>query len=93
MDDIDKKIRKRIEVEVKHFNVSNFKLFGKLLALCSGGSLFVRRSQWFSHGRYKADKIGASFVRGKKKYYRVFNTSKRFTKALDEHPVWRAVGN
>lgn len=93
VDDIDKKIRKRIEIEVQHFNVTNFKMFGKLLSFLSGGNLFVRRSQWFTKGKNKANKINSQFCRGHKKYFRIFNTSKRFAKALDTHPVWRAVGD
>ena len=92
VDDIDKKIRKRIEIEVQHFNVTNFKLFGKLLAMLFGGNLFIRRSQWFTKGKNKANKIASGFAVGHKKYFRVFNTSKRFNKALDSDPVWRVLG-
>lgn len=92
VDDIDKKIRKRIEIEVQHFNISNFKVFGKILALLFGGNLFVRRSQWFTKGKSKANKISSSFVIGRKKYFQVFNTSRRFNKALDDNPVWRVLG-
>lgn len=89
IDDIDRKIRKVIEIECSHFNASNFKIFGKILGLLCGGNLFIQRSQWYSKTRYKAGKISVNFLRGQKKYYKIFNTSKHFFKAETDNPVWR----
>lgn len=91
IDDIDKKIRKLIEIECSHFKVNNFKVFGKILGLLCGGNLFVQRNQWYSKSRNKAGKIGTDFLRGRKKYYMIFNTSKHFFKAESDKPVWRIV--
>lgn len=91
--DIDKKIRGRIEYEIKHFKVNNYKVFGRLLSILCGGNLFVQRCQWYTKSRTKQDKISSNFVRGKKKYYRVFNTSKRFMKSMCDRDVWLAVGD
>lgn len=93
INDVDKKLRGRIEFEIKHFDAKHFTLFGKFLAFLSGGHLFIQRSQWITKGNYKANKIGSSFVRGKKRYYKVFNTSELFMKVSNIRPVWRAVGN
>lgn len=93
MDDVDKKIRGRIEMEIKHFSVKNFKVFGRILAMLSGGNLFMQRSQWVTKSKTKANKISSSFIRGKNKYYKLFNTSKRFMRFVEGKPVWRAVGN
>lgn len=93
IEDVDKKIRGRIETEVKHFSVKNFKMFGRILSLFSGGNLFLQRTQWVTKSKTKANKISSTFTRGKRKYYKVFNTSKRFMRCSDSNPVWRAVGN
>lgn len=91
--DIDKKIRGRIEYEIKHFKVNNYKVFGRFLSILCGGNLFVQRCQWYTKSRTKQDKISSNFVRGKKKYYRVFNTSKRFMKSMCDRDVWLAFGD
>lgn len=80
VDDIDRKIRKRIEIEVKHFKADNFKLFGKVLSFLCGGHLFVQRSQWYSKSKFNDAKIDTTFCRGRKKYYKLFNTSQTFAK-------------
>lgn len=87
--DIDKKIRGRLEYEIKHFKVNNFQFFGYILGLLCGGNLFIQRCQWYTKGKTKSNKISTIFMRGKKKYYNVFNTSKRFMRAVDSYPVWR----
>lgn len=88
-EDVDKKIRGLIEIEINHFKVNNFKVFGKILGLICGGNLFVQRKQWYSKSRTKSGKVGVEFLRGKKKYYKLFNTSKHFFKAESDKPVWR----
>lgn len=90
--DIDKKIRGRIEYEVKHFKANNFKLLGRILGLLCGGNLFVQRSQWYTKGKSAQNKLDVTFTRGKKKYYRLFNTSKRFMQSIETRAVWNGVG-
>lgn len=87
--DVDRKIQQLIEIETDHFLVNNFKLFGKFLGLLCGGNLFIQREQWFSKSRHKAGKIGTSFCRGQKRYYRVFYTSEEFFTPETDRPVWR----
>ena len=59
---VDRQIRSFFEYEHKHRNVGNFKLLGKILALLSGGSLFIDvvifyglrekvSSSWFRYSR------------------------------------------
>lgn len=38
---LDKQIRSVIEIEVKHRNMANFGILGKILSLCVGGRLFA----------------------------------------------------
>ncbi|MFR1882989.1 MAG: zonular occludens toxin domain-containing protein [Blautia sp.] len=87
--DIDKKIRGRIEYEIKHFKVNNFKVFGQILGLLCGGNLFIQRCQWYTKSKTKNAKIATHFLRGRKKYYRLFNTSKHFFDASSDKPVWQ----
>lgn len=91
--DIDKKIRKRLEIEVKHFDVKNFTVFGKILALMLGGHLFIQRSQWCSKGNTKNLKISTDFLLCRKKYYRLFDTSQHFMHSLDTNLVWQIRAN
>lgn len=45
---VDRQIRSFFEYEHKHRNVGHFKLFGRILALLSGGSLFVDSITFYS---------------------------------------------
>lgn len=87
--DIDKKIRGRIEYCCKHFKLNNFKLFGWFLGLLAGGNIFIQKYSWYTKGKGKSETISTKFLRGRKAQYNLYNTSKRFIKALDDKPVWR----
>lgn len=45
---VDRQIRSFFEYDHKHRNVGNFKLFGKILALLCGGSLFIDVTVFYS---------------------------------------------
>ncbi|MDD3278624.1 MAG: zonular occludens toxin domain-containing protein [Lachnospiraceae bacterium] len=86
--DIDKKIRGRIEQEVKHFKINNFKIFGQVLAVLCGGNLFSRKCYWYTKGKSSSDVISFDLAIGHKRYFKIFNTSKRFLRTFTERPVW-----
>lgn len=71
---IDRQIRSLIEYEYKHRKVNNYKAFGALLGLFSGGALFVAVIYWYG----VRERVGAEFFRGKRKYYNLYNSYKLF---------------
>lgn len=73
---LDRQIRTCIENEYKHRKINNFKFFGKLLAVLSGGNLFISVHYWYP----VKEKADTSFFRGKNKYYRLYNSYKIFSR-------------
>lgn len=71
---IDRQIRSLIEYEKIHRRVNNYGTFGKIVALASGGSLFVSVHMWYP----LKQRLGAEFFVAKKKYYGLYDTYKMF---------------
>lgn len=71
---VDRQIRSLIEYEYKHRKVNNFKAFGKILGLLSGGSLFCCVIYWYG----VKEKVGTQFFRGRRKFYNLYNSYKLF---------------
>lgn len=71
---IDRQIRSLIEYEYKHRKINNYKAFGAVLGLFSGGALFVAVIYWYG----VKERVGAEFFRGKRKYYNLYNSYKLF---------------
>ena len=71
---IDKAMRCFIEYEVKHRKANNFKLFGKLLGLLSGGSLFFAIEYWYGI----REKTNTTMFKYKRKWGDMFDTYKIF---------------
>lgn len=71
---IDRQIRSLVEYEYKHRKINNFKAFGAILGLLSGGSLFCYVIYWYG----VSERIGCQFFRGKRKYYELYNSYKLF---------------
>lgn len=72
---LDKQVRALVEYEFLHRKLNNFKLFGSLLALLAGGSLFLCIQKWYCNNQ----QVSVSYFRGCKKYYDLYNTSKLFS--------------
>lgn len=75
---IDKQIRGVIEMKYEHRNVKNYKAFGWILALLCGGNLFVCIQSLYGLRSANAARVRSWFFRGKKKYYRMYNTTHHF---------------
>lgn len=71
---VDRQIRSLIEYEYKHRKINNFKAFGKLLGFLCGGNLFIYIICWYGIN----EKVSHEFFRGKKKYYKLYNSYKLF---------------
>ena len=54
---IDRQIRSLIEYEYKHRKINNYKAFGAVLGLFSGGALFVAVIYWYG----VKERVGAEF--------------------------------
>lgn len=67
---LDRQIRSLIEYQYTHRKVSNFGIFGKILALFAGGGLFVAVKIWYPLG----EKVGSDFYRAKRRYYSLYNS-------------------
>lgn len=76
---IDKQIRAILEYELEHRCVNNYKLFGRLLGLMCGGKLFVCIKKWYSQTG-KAAHISSDFFAGRRKYYRMYDSYKTFSR-------------
>lgn len=74
---IDRQIRGFVEYEVKHRCINNFKVFGKLLGVLSGGKLFVAVEYWYG----MRERINAEFFRLNRKKASIYDTFKIFTVA------------
>lgn len=71
---IDRQIRCVIEYEVIHRNVSNYKTFGFILGLLSGGKLFIAITQYYC----LHDKVDSRFFRLNKRFLRLYDSYKLF---------------
>ena len=71
---MDKQIRKVIEFEYNHRSLKNFKFIGGLLSFLTGGNLFVVVVTWLSNGK----RDHTDFFRGKRKFYKMYDSSKVF---------------
>ena len=76
---VDRQVRSLIENEVVHRKVNNYGLFGKILGLLSGGSLFCYIVKWYPLKL----KIGQGFFIGRKKYFCLYDTYKMFDTVKD----------
>lgn len=75
--EIDKQIRGKFEYEVAHKRVGNYKKLGKLLEILTFGKVFCYVQRWYgSSGRDAKDT--PVFFRGRRKYYKMYNTSMIF---------------
>lgn len=71
---LDKQIRSVIEIEVKHRNMGNFGLAGKLISLCVGGRLFACITYYTG----LRQRIGVQYVFGRRHlfdFYDSYDTS------------------
>lgn len=71
---IDKQIRNVLEFEYEHRNLKHFKIIGGMLSFLCGGNLFVVVVKWMSNGK----RDHTEFFRGKRKYYRLYDSYKIF---------------
>ncbi len=77
---VDRQIRALFEYEIKHRKINNYKLFGKILGLLSGGSLFACIEYWYG----VREKIGQEFFRGSKKLYNLYNSYETFNNEVEK---------
>lgn len=75
---IDKQIRNILEYEVEHRCVNNYKIFGKILGLLSGGKLFVAITRWYARAGHQDSFIRSQYFVGKKRFYNFYNSYKIF---------------
>jgi len=71
---IDRQIRGFIEYEIKHRLINNFKMFGKLLGVFSGGKLFIAIEYWYG----VRERIGSEFFRVNKRQASIYDSFKNF---------------
>lgn len=67
---IDRQIRCFIEYDIKHRKVNNYKLFGRVLGVVSGGCLFVCITNWYG----AREKVGSDFLRYKRRVASLYDT-------------------
>lgn len=67
---VDRQIRSFFEYNHQHRNVGNFKLFGKILALFSGGSLFTDVTVFYSI----RERVGSNFFRYRRRIASLYDT-------------------
>lgn len=80
---IDKQIRSILQYEYEHRCVNNYKFFGKILGLLSGGKLFVCIKRMY--GVKSADaKIKSSYFSGQQRFYDFYDSYKTFARAAPE---------
>jgi hypothetical protein len=79
---VDRQIRSLIEYEWIHRKVNNYGMIGKVLGLLSGGSLFVCTKMWYPMG----ERLGSEFFVGRGKFYKIYDTDKRFDMEQGEFP-------
>lgn len=76
---LDKQIRSVIEVEVRHRNMANFGLAGRLISLCVGGKLFACVTYYCG----LKQRIGVQYVFGRRHLYDFYDSydSESFARA------------
>lgn len=67
---LDKQIRSVIEVEVKHRNMANFGLAGRIISLFVGGKLFVCVTYYTG----LQQRIGVQYVLGRRHLYKFYDS-------------------
>lgn len=67
---IDRQIRAFVEYEVKHRKINNYKLFGAILGVFSGGSLFGCITYWYG----VREKISFEMLRFNKRISKIYDT-------------------
>lgn len=67
---VDRQIRSFFEYNHQHRNVGNFKLFGKILSLLCGGSLFTDVTVFYSI----REKVGSNFFRYRRRIASLYDT-------------------
>lgn len=75
---VDRQIRSLIENEVVHRKLSNYKIFGKIISLFFGGSLFVAIKYWYCLKNKQDGKLGVQYFRAKKRYIEFYDSYKIF---------------
>lgn len=70
VDMLDKQIRSVVEIEVKHRNMGNFGLAGKIISLCVGGRLFACVTYYMG----LRQRIGVQYVFGRRHLYDFYNS-------------------
>lgn len=71
---VDRQIRSCVEFEMKHRNVSYFKIYGKILGLLTGNRMFVCVKYWYQIN----EKCDSNFFFYKSKIGRLYNSYKIF---------------
>lgn len=81
---VDRQIRSFFEYNHQHRNVGNFKLFGKILALLCGGSLFTEVTVFYSI----REKVNSNFFKYKRRIASLYDTFLLYDtpEDVDEHP-------
>ena len=82
---VDRQIRSFFEYNHQHRNVGNFKLFGKILALLCGGSLFTDVTVFYSI----REKVNSDFFKYKRRIASLYDTFLLYDDTpedVDEHP-------
>lgn len=80
---IDKQIRSILQYEYEHRCVNNYKLFGKILGIMSGGKLFVCIKRIYGV-KSKDSKMKSQFFTGQRKYYEYYDSYKMFDRDSTE---------
>ena len=71
---IDRQIRGFVEYEIKHRKINNYKLFGAVLGLLSGGSLFICIKYWYA----VREKVDSEMMRYRKRVAAIYDTMMLF---------------
>ena len=71
---LDRYIRCLIEYEYIHRKVDNYGIGGKIMSIVSMGHLFVAVKKWYPMRQV----VGSEFMRGSKKYYKLYDTTTIF---------------
>ncbi|MCM1047361.1 MAG: zonular occludens toxin domain-containing protein [Clostridiales bacterium] len=80
---IDKQIRSILQYEYEHRCVNNYKLFGKILGILSGGKLFVCIKKMYGV-KSKDARIKSTFFNGQTMFYEFYDSYKTFDRKTVE---------
>lgn len=67
---IDRQIRGFVEYEHRHRKINNYKIWGRILGLLCGGTLFVDVIVWYG----LREKTGSEFIRYSRKVAKIYDT-------------------